>query len=83
MSKIKEIANMLGVELLEEFKITPTEYGKSLGCKINDNIYRFDSEFMHKGYDDGWSEWYGWNQEEFYKLCIGLYEIKKIEGVVE
>lgn len=79
-NKMKEIANMFGVELLEEFKIVPSEYGKTIGCKEDNNIYRFDSEFMHKGYDDGYSEWYGWNEKQFYKLCIGLYEVDKKES---
>ncbi len=41
-SYIQQIANMLGVEINEEFKIRPTEYGKVLGCKEIDKVFRFD-----------------------------------------
>ena len=78
---MEDIANLLGVKLLEEFKVRASDYGKMLGCKSNEElVYRFDSDLVRKGYDDGWSEWYGWNQDIFYKLCIGLYEIVKLES---
>lgn len=76
---IEQVANMLGVELYEEFKIKPTKRGKSLGCKETDRIFRFDLELVYKGHDDGWSEWYGFNCDNIlYKLLVGLYEIEKI-----
>ena len=80
MGIMKEIAKLLGVELLEEFTLKVSEHGKSIGCEINEEItYRIDLELVHKGYNDGYSEWYGWNEKVFYKLCIGLYEVVKIE----
>ena len=75
-SIMNEVAKLLGVEPLEQFTIKVTEYGEILGCTVDDSIiYRIDSELVHKGYNDGWSEWYGGNQDIFYKLCIGLYEV--------
>lgn len=75
---IEQVANMLGVELLEEFKIKPTERGKILGCKEIDRTFRFDSELVFKGYNDGWSEWYGFGCDEIlYRLILGKYEIVK------
>ena len=77
---IKQVANMLGVKLNEEFKIKPTKYAKGLGCKEIERIFRFDTELVYKGYDDGWSEWYGGGCDEIlYRLILGLYEIVKIE----
>ena len=75
---IKKIANMLGVELYEEFKIRPTKLGKIIGCKPIDKTFRFDTELVYRGYDDGWSEWYGFDCEKIlYKLILGHYEIIK------
>lgn len=74
---IEKIANMLGVELYEEFKIRPTKSGEILGCKPNDKTFRFDTELVFKGYNDGWSEWYGGCDEILYKLILGKYEIVK------
>lgn len=77
---ISEIAQMLGVKINEEFKIKPTKYGKILGCKENEHTYRFDTELVRKGYNDGWSEWYGDECERvLYNLLLGKYEIVKIE----
>lgn len=77
---IQEIARILGVKINEEFKIKPTEYGKVLGCKENDRIYRFDTELVYKGYNDGYSEWYGYECDKvLYRLLLGKYEIVKIE----
>lgn len=76
---MNEVALLLGVKPLEEFNIKESDSGKLLGYKANENtIYRIDLELVRKGYDDGWSEWYGGNQDIFYKLCIGLYEAVKI-----
>ena len=76
---MNEIAILLGVEPLEEFTIKVSEYGKALGCKVDEEtIYRIDSEFVKMGYDDGWSKWYGTDKNIFYRLCIGIYEIVKI-----
>lgn len=73
---ITEIANMLGVKIKEEFNIKPTEYGKVLGCKEINNTFRFDTELVYKGYDDGWSEWYGHDCANIlYGLILGKYEI--------
>lgn len=78
-SYIEQVANMLGVEINEEFKIKPTEYAKVLGHKENNNIFRFDTELVHKGYNDGWSEWYGFRCDKvLYHLILGLYEIVKL-----
>lgn len=79
-SYIEQVANMLGVELYEEFKIKPTAYAKVLGCKEYDNsIFRFDSELVYKGYNDGWSEWYGFNCDKIlYRLILGMYEVVKL-----
>lgn len=75
---IEQVANMLGVELLEEFKIKPTELGRILGTKETDKVFRFDSELVYKGYNDGWSEWYGFECDNIlYKLLLGKYEIVK------
>ena len=76
---IEQVANMLGVELLEEFKIRPTKMGKVLGCKEINKTFRFDSELVYKGYNDGWSEWYGWDCEKIlYKLLLEKYEVVKV-----
>lgn len=76
---IEQVANMLGVELLEEFKIKPTELGRILGTKETDKVFRFDSELVYKGYNDGWSEWYGFECDNIlYKLLLGKYEIVKM-----
>lgn len=73
---IKKIAEMFGVKLYEEFTIRPTSHGRALGCKTNESlVYRFDTELVHKGYDDGWSEWYGNHSKELYYLILELYEI--------
>ena len=78
-SYIQQIANMLGVEINEEFKIRPTEYGKVLGCKEIDKVFRFDTELVYKGYNDGWSEWWGYECDKYlYYLILGKYEIVKI-----
>lgn len=80
-SVIEGVANLLGVKLLEEFTVKVSDYGKVSGCNVNEEIiYRFDSELVRKGYNDGWSEWYGRNQDIFYKLCIGLYETVEKES---
>ena len=69
---LEKIANVLGVDLYEEFTVKATSLGSALGHIPNEEIiYRFDSELMHKGYNDGWSEWYGWNERILYYLCIG------------
>lgn len=75
---IEQVANMLGVELLEEFKIKPTKDGKILGHKEDERIFRFDSELVHKGYNDGWSEWYGGCCDVLYYLILKLYEVVKL-----
>src|SRR5574344_1976693 len=68
---IEKIANLLGVKLYEEFTIRPTERGKILGHKCDENlVYRFDTELVYKGYNDGWSEWYGNGSKTFYYLCL-------------
>lgn len=78
-SYILQIVEMLGVKINEEFKIKPTEYGKVLGCKEIDKIFRFDTELVYKGYDDGWSEWYGFGCDKIlYQILLGKYEIVKI-----
>ena len=77
MNYIEQIANMLGVEVNEEFKIKPTEKAKLLGCKEIDDTFRFDTELVRKGYDDGWSEWYGGCEKVLNYLLIGLYVIEK------
>ena len=80
MSYIEQVANMLGVSLYEEFTIKPTNRGKVLGYKINENTtYRFDLELVHKGFDDGWSPWYGDDAKVLNLLLLGLLEIVKIE----
>jgi hypothetical protein len=77
-SYIEQVANMLGVALYEEFKIRPTEFGKAYGCKEIDTVFRFDSELVHEGYNDGWSKWYGFaGAETLYGLLLGKYEIVK------
>lgn len=81
---IEQVANMLGVELLEEFKIRPTKKGKVYGCKEINKTFRFDSELVYKGYNDGWSEWYGWDCEKIlYKLLLEKYEVVKAGGIDE
>lgn len=73
---IEQVANMLGVELYEEFKIKPTERAKIMGYKENNKTFRFDTELVYKGYDDGWSEWYGFDCDKIlYRLILGLYKI--------
>ena len=80
MSYVEQVAKMLGVNLCEEFMIKPTEYAKILGHKENNNIFRFDSQLVRKGYDDGWSEWYGFGCDRIlHLLIIGLYEVVKID----
>lgn len=75
---IEKIANMLGVELYEEFKIRPTKMGEIMGCKPVDRTFRFDTELVYRGYDDGWSEWYGFECGKIlYALILGKYEIVK------
>ena len=75
---IEKIANMLGVELYEEFKIRPTKMGEILGHKPINKTFRFDSALVYKGYDDGWSEWYGFGCDKIlYNLILELYEIVK------
>lgn len=75
---IPQIADMLGVKINEEFKIKPTEYGKVLGCKGINKTFRFDTELVYEGYDDGWSEWYGFDCANIlYGLILGKYEIVK------
>ena len=78
-NNIKQVANTLGVELLEEFKVKLTEKGKVLGYKENKTTYRFDTELASKGFDDGWSEWYGGNAKMLESLLLGMYEIDKME----
>ena len=81
---MKEVAVLLGVNLKEEFKVKPTELAKKTGYKCNEEkIYRFDYELSNKGYDDGWSEWYGGNYETLYHLLIGLCEVVKIDNTTE
>ena len=76
---IEQVANMLGLELLEEFKIKPTEYGKLLGHKEDERVFRFDSELVYKGYDDGWSEWYGFKCDKvLYHLILGIYKVVRL-----
>lgn len=82
---IEQVANMLGVELYEEFKIRPTEYGKALGyIVLEDNrIFRFDSELVCKGYRDNWSEWCGNGcYRILYYLILGLYEVVKSDEIL-
>lgn len=75
---IEKIANMLGVEINEEFRIRPTDYGKVLGCKEVNKVFRLDTELVYKGYDDGWSEWYGFDcANVLYGLILGKYEVVK------
>ena len=77
---IEKIAKMLGVELYEEFKIKPTKMGEVMGVKPCEKIFRFDTELVYKGYDDGWSEWYGFDCDKIlYYLILGKYEIVKGE----
>ena len=77
---IEKIAKMLGVELYEEFKIKPTKMGEIMGVKPCEKIFRFDTELVYKGEDDGWSEWYGFDCEKIlYYLILGKYEIVKGE----
>lgn len=76
---IEKIANMLGVELYEEFEIEPTELGEIMGCKPIGKVFRFDTELVFRGYDDGWSEWYGFDCDKIlYKLILGKYRVKKV-----
>lgn len=76
---IEKIANMLGVELYEEFTIKPTKLGEIMGCKPIDKTFRFDTELVYKGYNDGWSEWYGFECDKIlYKFILGKYEIVKV-----
>ena len=78
MSYIEQVANMLGVKLLEEFTIRPTKLGKLLGCKEINRTFRFDSELVYEGHDDGWSKWYGCGCDKIlYELLLGEYEIVK------
>lgn len=75
-SFISQIADMLGVKINEEFKIKPTKYGKVLGYKEINKTFRFDTELVYKGYNDGWSEWYGFDCANIlYGLILGKYEI--------
>ena len=76
---IEQVAKMLGVNMLEEFKIQPTKSGSVLGCKEDKNTYRFDlCGLVYKGYNDGWSEWYGGTSRILEKLLLGLYKVVKI-----
>lgn len=76
MNYIEQVANMLGVKLYEEFTIKPTGRGEACGYKTNeDTVYRFDTELVHKGYNDGYSEWYGGHEKELNYLILGLYKI--------
>lgn len=78
MRYIEQVAKMLGVELYEEFQIEPTERGKLQGVKECNKTFRFDTSLVFKGYDDGWSEWYGFECDKIlYKLILGLYVIRK------
>ena len=80
MSYIEQVAKMLGVELYEEFQIEPTEIAKLQGVKECEKTFRFDIGLVYKGYDDGWSEWYGFGCDNIlYKLIVGLYVIRKGE----
>ena len=74
---IEQVAKMLGVKLNEEFKIKLTKTAKILGHKENHNTFRFDTDLVHKGWDDGWSEWYGGDGRILHLLILGLYEIEK------
>lgn len=75
---IEQVANMLGVQLNEEFKIRPTEKAKLLGVRENDKTFRFDTALVYKGYDDGWSKWYGFGCEHvLYYLLLGYYEVDR------
>ena len=79
-SMIEKIAKMLGVELYEEFKIKPTKMGEIMGVKPCEKIFRFDTELVYKGEDDGWSEWYGFGCDKIlYYLILGKYKIVKGE----
>ena len=78
-SYIEQVANILGVELLEEFKIKPTELGMIMGIKETDKTFRFDSELVYKGYNDEWSEWYGFGCAEIlYMLLLGKYKVIRL-----
>ena len=77
-SYIEQVANMLGVELLEEFQIKPTELGKALGHKEDFRTFRFDTELVYEGYPDTWSNWYGDGGKVLYKLILKLYEVVKL-----
>lgn len=79
MHIIEQVAKLLGVEVYEEFKIKPTILAEKLGYKKIDKIFRFDSEFVHKGQHDGYAEWYAGNEKILYYLIIGLYDIVKIQ----
>jgi hypothetical protein len=86
MNRIEEVAKMFGVERGEEFAITTTERGRLLGYKPpSDNIYMFDTELVRKGFDDGWSPWYGGNEDVLYRLILGIYKINddRVEKVKE
>ena len=75
---IEQVANMLGVELLEEFKIRPTELAKAMGYKEDDKTYRFDTELAWKDCDYDTPNWYSFDcSVVLYRLIIGLYEIVK------
>lgn len=80
MNYIEQVANMLGTTLYEEFNVKPTEMGRALGYKARENtIYRFDSDIVHKGVNDGWSEWYGGDEKVLHLLLLNLFEIVKIK----
>ncbi len=82
-SYIREVAELFGVEVYEEFKIQPSIEARFLGHKDDGRTFRFDSELSVKGYSDDWSQWYGSNSEILYRLIIGLYEVVKISEVEE
>ena len=76
-SYIEQVANVLGLELYQEFKIKPTNIAKLLGYKEMGVTFMFDDGgLMHEGYDDGWSKWYGNNSDILECLIIGLYEVE-------
>lgn len=76
MNKIEQIAKIFGVEIGEEFTLTTTPFGKLLGYpEPSQDIYRFDVELVRKGFDDGWSCWYGGNAVILNSMIIGIYEI--------
>ena len=77
-SYIEQVANMLGVEFNEEFKIKPTRTGRVYGCKEYDTVFKFCHELLYKGYNDGWSEWYGCDGNILYQLLLGKYEVVKL-----